>query len=668
LAFRTPTFSALFHLLLYHACSLNKKEKQRLKKITIRDRIRYHFDNVMSKGPIALIGWLFIVSAVLIAFVSLVVISLGIGPEGKGTFLEVAWASLMRTLDPGTMGGDEGHWSFLLAMLTVTFGGIFIVSILIGVLTTGIEGKLEQLRKGRSFVAETGHTVILGWSSQIFTLISELIEANANQRHSCIAILAEKDTVEMQDEIRTKIGKTGRTRIVCRTGSPIDMDDLDLVNPQSARAIVILAPEVEDPDFYVIKSILALTNDKDRSSQRYHVVAVIRDVKNFEVARMIGGDEVKLILVGDMMARIMAQTCRQSGLSVAYTELLDFGGDEIYFTEEPGLTGNTFAESLQAYENSAIIGIRFHDGRLEINPPMETRIAGGDKLIAISEDDDTVRLSGLTEHNIESGAIREIAPSAPATEHTLMLGWNERASSIIKELDHYVGPDSRITIVHRNAIDVDAHFSLNGNGDLALRNMAVSFHSGETTDRQTLEGLDVHSFDHIIVLSTGEEDETPSDPQEADARTLITLLHLRDMSDKSGQPLSIVSEMLDIKNRELAQVTRADDFVVSDNLLSLMLSQISENAELAQVFQILFDPEGSEIYLKPAEEYVAMDTPVNFYTVVEAARRRNQVAIGYRIMAEAYDADKSYGVKINPAKSLMTTYAKGDRIIVLAED
>jgi hypothetical protein len=126
--------------------------------------------------------------------------------------------------------------------------------------------------------------------------------------------------------------------------------------------------------------------------------------------------------------------------------------------------------------------------------------------------------------------------------------------------------------------------------------------------------------------------------------------------------------MLDIKNRELAQVTRADDFVVSDNLLSLMLSQISENAELAQVFQILFDPEGSEIYLKPAEEYVAMDTPVNFYTVVEAARRRNQVAIGYRIMAEAYDADKSYGVKINPAKSLMTTYAKGDRIIVLAED
>lgn len=63
-----------------------------------------------------------------------------------------------------------------------------------------------------------------------------------------------------------------------------------------------------------------------------------------------------------------------------------------------------------------------------------------------------------------------------------------------------------------------------------------------------------------------------------------------------------------------------------------------------------------------------MGTPLNFYTVVEAARRHNQVAIGYRVQAEAYDPAKSYGVRISPAKSLVTRYAKGDRIIVLAED
>ena len=210
----------------------------------------------------------------------------------------------------------------------------------------------------------------------------------------------------MQDEIRSKIGKTGRTRIVCRTGSPIDMNDLDIVNPQGARSIIVLAPEIDNPDFYVIKTILALTNDIDRSEKRYHIVAVIRDAKNFEVARMVGGDEVKLILAGDMMSRIMAQTCRQSGLSVTYTELLDFDGDEIYFKEEPGVTGKTFADTLLAYRDSAVIGLRFKDGHLQLNPPMDTRVENGDKLIVISEDDDTIRLSGTTEYGIDTTAIQ----------------------------------------------------------------------------------------------------------------------------------------------------------------------------------------------------------------------------------------------------------------------
>ena len=36
----------------------------------------------------------------------------------------------MRTLDSGTMGGDEGSWPFLLAMLAVTLAGIFVLSTL----------------------------------------------------------------------------------------------------------------------------------------------------------------------------------------------------------------------------------------------------------------------------------------------------------------------------------------------------------------------------------------------------------------------------------------------------------------------------------------------------------------------------------------------------------
>jgi hypothetical protein len=131
----------------------------------------------------------------------------------------------MRTLDAGTMGGNEG-WGFRLIIFGVTLGGVFIISTLIGVLTSSVECTLEKLRKGHSRVIENGHTIILGWSEQIFTIISELVLANENQARACIVILGNLDKVEMEDEIRLKVGSTGRIRVVCRTGTPMEMEDL----------------------------------------------------------------------------------------------------------------------------------------------------------------------------------------------------------------------------------------------------------------------------------------------------------------------------------------------------------------------------------------------------------------------------------------------------------
>jgi ion channel POLLUX/CASTOR len=59
--------------------------------------------------------------------------------------------------------------------------------------------------------------------------------------------------------------------------------------------------------------------------------------------------------------------------------------------------------------------------------------------------------------------------------------------------------------------------------------------------------------------------------------------------------------------------------------------------------------------------------PLSFYTVVEAARRRGEVAVGYRAKAEAGDPRKSYGVRLNPAKSRRIEFVEGDKVIVLAE-
>jgi voltage-gated potassium channel Kch len=647
-----------------------------MQKATLRERLRYLFDNSMSRGPAALIGWLGLASVVLIAVVAALIAVFGIAPEGitptgegsgKPGFLDVAWFSLMRTLDAGTMGGDSGSWPFLFAILGVTLGGVFIVSTLIGVLTSGVEGKLEELRKGRSKVIEQDHTLILGWSPKIFSILSELIIANENRKKPRIVIMADKDKVEMEDEVRSKLPDTKNTKVICRTGSPIDLNDLEIVNPHGARSIIVLAPEEQNPDSQVIKAILAITNNPNRRQEPYHIVAELQDERNLEVAKMVGKNEVELIVTGDLIARVVVQTCRQSGLSVVHTELLDFDGDEIYFQEEPRLVGWPLAAALFAYEDSTIIGLRTADGRVLLNPPLDTVIGPGDKLIAVSEDDDTVVLSGkLTDWNqyvaqlgVDLDAIRQPPKQPPKPERTLILGWNVRGPTIVNELDRYVAPGSAVTIVaFGTTVREDLQAKCAG-----IKNMKGNVIEADTTDRKVLDRLDVAGFDQVVLLSY-----EGIALQEADAKTLVTLLHLRDMSEKQRKHFRIVSEMLDIRNRELAEVTHADDFIVSNKLVSLMLSQVSENKELTAVFQDLFDPEGSEVYIKPAENYVELGRPVNFYTVTESARRRNEIALGYRIVAHATDAAQAYGVVTNPEKSPLVTFSPGDKIVVVAED
>lgn len=631
-----------------------------MKKISFSQKFRYKFDNLMSKGPVAMISLLAIMSLFIVALAAFVLSMFHIAPsDGEPmNFIESAWQSLMRTMDAGTVGGDSG-WDYRAIGLIVTLGGIFIFSALIGVLSNGINDKLEQLRKGKSFVIENNHTLILGWSSKVFTIISELVISNENQKKPRIVILADKDKVEMEDEILEKLGDFKNTKVICRSGNPNDLSDLEISNPQASRSIIILAPEEGNADPQTIKTILAITNNPDRREAPYHIVAEIKDEKNLEVAKMVGKDEVELVLTDDVIARIMVQTSRQSGLSIVYTELMDFDGAEIYFNEESELVGKTYAESVVAYEDSTVIGLQYADGSVKINPDMNYKILKGDKVIAITEDDDTMVVSKNGKSEINRNAIVNNDSSKIISEKILLLGWNRRAVTIIREMDNYVGSGSYMKVVSSyDHLDEVKEAAAN------LKNIKLEFACADTTARNVIDELNVTSYDSVQLLCYKEELEL----QDADAQTLISLLHLRRVMEETGKDIKVVSEMLDLRNRDLAEVTKADDFIVSDKLISLLMSQVSENKYLMRVFEDLFDADGSEIYLKPMSDYIKSGEEVNFYTIIESAKQKGETAIGYRIASLSHDNSKAYGVNCNPVKSKMNRFADNDKLIVLAEN
>ena len=627
-------------------------------KYSIKEKFRYYFENTFSAGPLGVIRWLAIMSLITILFLGLIIVLFGISAEPESTeslsFLEGAWQSLMATLDSGTMGGDMG-WAFRMVRFTATLVGIFMISILIGVISAAIDAKIEDIRKGKSKVLEAGHTLILGWSEKIFPILQQIILANENQKRARIVVFAQMDKVEMEDMIREKIQDLKTTKIVVRSGNPMISNEIQIVNPNDARSIIVLSPDSEDADISVIKTVMSLTNSPLRKSDPYHIVAEIKEESNMEAAELVGQGEASFIYTADLIARITAQTCRQSGLAIIYTDLLRFEGDEIYFQDEPSLYGKTFREAALSYNSSTIIGINSEEHGFMLNPPQETIVQKGDQVVAISEDDDTVIMDGTTKNGInpDNVFVMERSDSNEA-ERILMLGWNEKGYRIIMELDNYVAPGSALVILNEATISTEVW---------ATSRLKVSFQLGKITDRKTLDAIQPHVFDHIILMSDRE-----SEIQYSDAQTLICLLHLRSIGNANKKNMSIVSEMRDMRNREVGIVAKADDFIIGDNIISLIMAQIGENKVLKSVFDLLFDSEGSEIYLKPITNYWKEGESVNFYDMVERAFNYNETAIGYRQISKKDSAEDNFGVKLNPAKDKLIDFQKGDYLVVLAED
>lgn len=624
-----------------------------MSEFSFRDRLRYAFDNTMSRGTPALVFWLAIITLGLIVVHTLLLLALGLVPEdasGEGAegTIRVMWYGLMRAMDAGTLGGDAGgwHWPLLMANLGITLGGIFILSTLISILSSGLQTRLEELRKGKSRVLETGHAVILGWSPAIPTVLRQLALASESEGKGVVAILAQGDKAEMDDFVEGIVSEHPHLRVVVRSGNPSDRSDLERVNVYASRSVLVLHPgDGHDGDVTVIQTLMALFAPGER--RKLHVVAELCDHGNMEAAELLGGDELQVVLGADLVSRIMVQALRQPGLSQVHAETLDFDGNEIYFAEPGELVGRTFGECLFAFRVSSLIGI-YRGAKALLAPSMDTVVEAGDRLVVIAEDDSKVKIEWSTEMAVAS--IREGTSQVLEQERTLVLGWHSEAWRVIQGLDSYVGEGSDVCVV---SPVVDSEVIQSQVGHLQKQSLTVI--RQDPSRRAVLEDLKPGEWTHILVLPP---DATGS--ERADAAVLLSLIHLRDIARRKNLSISVVSEMLNVHNRDLAASGAPDDFIVSNQLVSLMMCQMAENPHLMPVLHELLDPDGAEYYVRPASLYVE-PVDVEFGTIVEAARRRGEAAIGYRTASNGK-------VRLNPEKSHRVCLTSADSIVVVAHN
>jgi hypothetical protein len=219
---------------------------------------------------------------------------------------------------------------------------------------------------------------------------------------------------------------------------------------------------------------------------------------------------------------------------------------------------------------------------------------------------------------------------------------------VLHELDRYLGQGSIIDVlVDRSVVPAQ---------DIALPAFArcgVQVHALPREPLALIDTLSAHTYDQIIVL--GYRDRLS--PTQADAQSMLTLLALQRAFADSPNPPRIVAEMLDRANVAIAQTTGADDFIVSDELSSLMIAQLSERLELQDVFHDLFDGGACSASLHPAALY-APDRVTPYLSVVEAGLASGVTVIGYRV--------RPAPAVMNPRKSSHVQLGADDQVLVLA--
>ena len=627
-------------------------------KIGTWARLRYNFDNSIAKAGTFVLYVLLLMMVIALIMVGVKSTLLAIpaltqaADPANLSFFDLFWASFTKIL---SLGG-EPTWADRIVAVMYWVTTTALTASVIGYVVGAIQRTFARLRKGRSPIVDSNHTLILGWSTRIFPILEELAIANENVRKPVVVIFAPHDREFMEDEIESRTENLGKLKIVTRSGEPSNPLDLKRTNISSAKSVIILDSD-ETGDANVVSTVLAVK--AVNSNPNLKIVAELDDKDTAEAISVATQGQVLSVRSHEVIARVTAQASRQPGLSTVILDLLDFSGDEIYFSEIPALDGKTYGDALLSFNTASVIGLLDPKGKVMLNPKATTKIAKGSRIIAIAQDDDKVTYTGTRDELVKKTT--KIAAPAAKPEHLLVIGWSEMGRSVISELAAFLPKGSTVHILARKKLVAEDQLKeLDFGSNIKITTASVT---GDIDDLSA--AASARHYDEVIVLGY----RNAISEAEADAQTMLTMLQMNRLFDAPNngvEPTRLVAEILDGRKAEIARVAAVDDLVVSDNLAALIIAQISENPELAPIFEDLFDADGASLSVRDIALYSAVGKEVSYAQLVANARAKGESAIGYRSAKKSL-GDAAAGVSLNPDKEAVFTPQKGDSLIVVAD-
>ncbi|XP_020211289.1 ion channel CASTOR isoform X3 [Cajanus cajan] len=502
-------------------------------QVSLNKQIAYRVDVFLSVYPYAKPLVLLVATLLLIFLGGLALF--GVTTEDLAHCL---WLSWTYVADSGNHASSQGIGPRLVAV-SISFGGMLIFAMMLGLVSDAISEKFDSLRKGKSEVVEQNHTLILGWSDKLGSLLNQLAIANESLGGGTVAVMAERDKEEMELDIAKMEFDFKGTSVICRSGSPLILADLKKVSVSKARAIIVLAEDgnADQSDARALRTVLSLTGVKE--GLQGHIVVELSDLDNEVLVKLVGGDLVETVVAHDVIGRLMIQCARQPGLAQIWEDILGFENCEFYIKRWPQLEGMQFEDVLISFPAAIPCGIKVasYGGKIILNPDDSYVLQEGDEVLVIAEDDDTYAPASLP--TVWRGSLPKdfVYPKSP--ERILFCGWRRDMEDMIMVLDASLAHGSELWMFNdvpekeREKKLTDGGLDIN-----RLENISLVNREGNAVIRRHLESLPLESFDSILILA----DESVEDSAiQADSRSLATLLLIRDIQIVAS--LYLVSSM-----------------------------------------------------------------------------------------------------------------------------
>ncbi|XP_007033716.2 PREDICTED: ion channel CASTOR isoform X1 [Theobroma cacao] len=663
-----------------HVSKLRSSENSS-EKVSLNKQLEYRVDVFLSVHPYAKPLALLVATLMLICLGGLALF--GVTDDSLADCLWLSWTFVA---DSGNHANSEGIGPRLVSV-SISFGGMLIFAMMLGLVSDAISEKFDSLRKGRSEVVEQNHTLILGWSDKLGSLLNQLAIANESLGGGIVVVMAERDKEEMELDIAKMEFDFRGTSVICRSGSPLILADLKKVSVSKARSIIVLAEDgnADQSDARALRTVLSLTGVKE--GLRGHIVVELSDLDNEVLVKLVGGELVETVVAHDVIGRLMIQCARQPGLAQIWEDILGFENCEFYIKRWPQLDGMQFEDVLISFPDAIPCGVKVasHGGKIILNPDDSYVLQEGDEVLVIAEDDDTYAPATLP--MVWRGNLPRDFIVPKLTEKILLCGWRRDIEDMIMVLDAFLAPGSELWMFNEVLENEREKKLIDGGLDLTrLVNITLVNREGNAVIRRNLESLPLESFDSILILA----DESVEDSAiQADSRSLATLLLIRDIQAKrlpfreamvtrshrgsfsqgswigemqqASDRSVIISEILDPRTKNLLSMSKISDYVLSNELVSMALAMVAEDRQINDVLEELFAEEGNELHIRYADLYLHEGEELSFYEIILRARQRREIVIGYRL------ARAERAVINPPAKSERRRWSVKDVFVVITE-